>query len=184
MQDNFILRVADFFIKPQTWYQYSQLQIAGYRIISNKEEQRRAGELEAAVRPAERPRQFGLSPIKPYRDYYGVFRLQTRLLPEELDVKFAIGYTINSKIVTVDDYSNFSWLRLCTGLDQILYPNLSQQKQMLDYFLARSKQPRFLISRVYHYLQSELYQYLTAEIIQQESGQVTGKALNPNEPKA
>lgn len=184
MQDNLILRLADSFIKPQTWYCYSQLQIAGFRIISNKEEQRQAGALEAVTRPTERPRQFGFNPIKPYRDYYGTFRLETRLLPETLEVKYAIGYTMNSKLVTIDDYSNFSWLRMCTGLDQILYPNLAQQKQLLDYILAHSKQPRFLITRVYHYLQFELYQFLATEIIKQDSGQIMGKSLTPDESKA
>ncbi|HYH03517.1 MAG TPA: hypothetical protein VEC37_10470 [Bacillota bacterium] len=180
MQDNFILAILDFFIKPQSWYNYSDLKLNGYRTISNKEEQRLAGALEPPERPTQRPRQFGLSPVKPYRDYYGTFRLQTRLLPEELEVKFAIGYAINSKLVTVDDYSNFSWLRMCTGINDILYPNLAHQKQLLDYILAHSKQPRFVVTRVYQYLQFELYQYLATEIIKQDSGQISGKSIPPS----
>lgn len=179
MKDNILLGVLDFFVKPQTWYTYTDLKINGYRTISNKDEQRLAGALEPPQRPRERSRQFGFNPIKPYRDYYGTFRLQTRLLPKELEVKFAIGYAINSKLVTVDDYSNFSWLRMCTGIDGILYPNLAQQKQLLDYILAHSGWPGFLVTRVYQYLQFELYQYLAGEIIKRDSGQVSGKSIPP-----
>lgn len=179
MQDNFILAAIDFIIKPQTWYRYSNLKIDGYRVIATKDEQRQAGSLQPPARPAERTRQFGQSPIKPYRDYYGTFWLDTRLLSETLEVKFAIGYALDTKLVTVDDYFNFSWLRLCTGIDRILYPNLAHQKQLLDYLLARCTKPRFLTTRVYQYLQFELYQFLAAEIIKRDSSQVKGQSVLP-----
>jgi hypothetical protein len=179
--ENWIFKIVDYYLKPREWYEYRQLSIDGYRIIASKEEQRQAGLFQTEPKSEERVRRFGPSPVRPYRDYYGKFSLKTRLIPEELEVKFAIGYTINSKIITVDDISNFSWLRLCTGMDEILYPNLSHQKQLLDFMLAHSKQPRLIVTRVYQYLQFELYHYLAGEIIKEESGVVAGKSLPPGE---
>jgi hypothetical protein len=164
MTDSLFLKVTDYWLKPRTWYQYTGLTIDGYRMIATKEDQRQAGAFEVAPRPLERVRQFGRSPITPYRDYYGQFGLQIKLLPEPIEVKFAIGYASHTKLVTVDDYAKFSWLRLCTGIDQLLYPNLAQQKQLLEYLLTHSVKPRLIITRVYQYLQFDLYQDLTARI--------------------
>jgi hypothetical protein len=164
MSENIYLTIADYFIKPRNWYQYTGLAIDGYRTIATKADQRQAGAFEVTPRSVERVRQFGQSPITPYRDYYGQFELQTKLVPGPIKVKFAIGYTSHIKLATVDDYAKFSWLRLCTGLDQLLYPNLAQQKQLLEYLLTHSTQPRLVITRVYQYLQLDLYQDLTTRI--------------------
>ena len=172
MKDNLRLAVFDFIINPQPGYRYPDQKLEGYRVIAPKEAQGEAGSLQPPAGSPGGTRQFGQSPIKPYRDYYGTFQLETRLLSEALEVKFAIGYALDTKVITVDDYSNFSWLRLCTGIDRILYPNLAHQKQLLDYLLARSPKPRFLITRVYQYLQFELYQFLAAEILKRDSSQV------------
>jgi hypothetical protein len=177
--ESYIFNIIDYFLKPREWYEYRQLSIDGFRVIATKEEQRQAGLYREESKPAERVRGFGLNPVRPYRDYYGTFILKTRLIPEELEVKFAVGYTLNSKIVTVDDISNFSWLRLCTGMNEILYPNLSHQKQLLDFLLAHSKRPRLIVTRVYQYLQFELYHYLAGEILKSDSGVVAGKSLSP-----
>jgi hypothetical protein len=177
--ESHIFKIIDYFLKPREWYEYHHLSIDGFRIIASKEEQRRAGSIREEPKPVKRVRGFGPSPVRPYRDYYGKFILKTRLIPEEPEVKFAIGYTINSKIVTGDDMSNFGWLRLCTGMDEILYPNLSHQKQLLDFLLARSKRPRLIVTRVYQYLQFELYHYLAGEIMKNDSGVVLGKPLSP-----
>lgn len=177
--ESYLFKIIDYFLKPREWYEYRQLSIDGFRVIATKEEQRQAGLYREASKPAERVRGFGLNPVRPYRDYYGTFILKTRLIPEELEVKFAIGYTINSKIITGDDISNFSWLRLCTGMNEILYPNLSHQKQLLDFLLTNSKRPRLIVTRVYQYLQFELYHYLSGEILKSDSGVVLGKSLSP-----
>jgi hypothetical protein len=177
MTDSLFLKVTDYWLKPRTWYAYTDLAIDGYRTIATKEDQRQAGAWEIAPRPAKRVRQFGLSPLTPYRDYYGQFRLETKLLPEQLEVKFAIGYANHTKLATVDDYANFSWLRLCTGIDQMLYPNLAQQKQLLEYLLTHSSRPRLLITRVYQYLQFDLYQELTNRIMAQQSGIIAKMSL-------
>lgn len=162
--DEFILNLIDRFIKPADWYQYHNLQILGFQFIGSKEDQQYAGQLERPLRQTEK-RSFGMNPVQPYRDYYGTFSLKTRLVEEDLTVLFAIGYTINSKVVTADDYSSFGWLRLATGLENTLYPNLAHQKQLLNYFLSRSDKPRFVITRVYHYLQTDLYRRITDEIL-------------------
>jgi hypothetical protein len=179
--ESYIFKIIDYFLKPREWYEYRHLSIDGFRIIASKEEQRQAGLYREESKPAERVRGFGLNPVRPYRDYYGKFILKTRLIPEELEVKFAIGYTIHSKIVTVDDISNFSWLRLCTGMDEILYPNLSHQKQLLQFLLARSKRPRLVVTRVYQYMQFELYHYLAGAIMKNDSGMVPGTPLSPEQ---
>ncbi len=164
-----VLKILDRFLKPKGWYQYRDLQITGFCFIGNKDDQRNAGFIRAKEEPGERKRGFGMNPIKPYRDYYGKFKLKIRILPEEIEVLFAIGYTINQKVVTVDDYSNFSWLRLATGVPGIIYPNLAHQKQLLDYLMMRSKLPKFIVSRIYHYLEFDLHQHLTTEIVRKES---------------
>lgn len=112
MTDSFALKIVDSLIKPRQCYEYGDICIEGYRLIATKEEQSHAGSLNPEPHPQKRVRSFGHSPIKPYRDYYGEFTLRTSLVPDELTVRFAIGYTILSKVVTVDDMSNFSWLRL------------------------------------------------------------------------
>ena len=166
MENSFILKAADFFIKPKQWYEYSGLTIDGFCFIGGKEDQKNAGYIQKMVKSAteERKRKFGLNPVKPYRDYYGRFQLKTRLMPKELEVLFALGYTMNQKVVTVDDYSNFSWLRMATGLNDIIYPNLAHQKQLLDYLVKNSKYSKFVISRVYHYLEFEILHRLMDEI--------------------
>ncbi len=175
MNDSLILKVLDWVLKPQKWYVYDEPVIEGYRLIASKIDQNHAGQMEAAAAASSKTfaRKFGLNPIKPYRDYYGGFRLKTKLLAEpdaELDVKFAIGYTINNKVVTVDDYSNFGWLRLAVAREGMLYPNLSDQKQLLEFLLQHSECPRFVVTRVYHYLQFEMYEKLTTLIFERENG--------------
>ncbi|HOJ78554.1 MAG TPA: hypothetical protein PLZ08_10570 [Bacillota bacterium] len=171
-ENSILLTIIDKVFKPDQCFKYSNLEIKGFRLIASKEDQQNAGYFinpevtEAAIK--ERKRQFGPNPIKPYKDYFGEFVLETNIVPEVLSVKFAIGYTINSKVTTVDDLSNFGWLRLCTGIVDIEYPNLAHHKQLLDYLLQHSKKPRFLITRIYHYLQFSLYQQLTAEISEME----------------
>jgi hypothetical protein len=181
MSDNFYLAIADYFIKPHTWYQYTGLTITGYRMIASKDDQRQAGALEVNPRQPGRMRQFGLNPITPYRDYYGWFQLKTRLLPGPVAVKFAIGYASHTKLATVDDYAKFSWLRLCTGMEHLLYPNLALQKQLLEYFLAHSVKPRLVITRVYQDLQVNLYRELTDRISAGESGNIAGRTLAPDD---
>jgi len=175
MDDIVILKVMDRLIKPRSWYQYTEPVLEGYRLIASKTDQTNAGGLETAVKSASelKTRQFGSNPVKPYRDYYGHFRLATKLLPEghpELEVKFAIGYTINNKVLTADDYSNFGWLRLAKARTGMLYPNLCDQKQLLQLLLGESPFPRFLTTRVYHYLQFELYEKLITLISEYEKG--------------
>lgn len=165
----------DRLFKPKNWYSYTEPVLEGYRLIASKTDQANAGGLETAASSASdsKIRQFGMNPVKPYRDYYGNFRLKTKLLSEdypELEVKFAIGYTINNKVLTVDDYSNFGWLRLAKARFGMLYPNLRDQKQLLQLLLSESSYPRFLITRVYHYLQFELYEKLTTAILEHENG--------------
>ena len=173
MDDSLILKVMDHLFKPKQWYSFTEPVIEGCRIIASKADQEHAGQLETPASPAPKLRRFGRDPVKPYRDYYGNFHLSTKLLPEnspELKIKFAIGYTINNKLLTVDDYSNFGWLRLAKARTGMLYPNLSEQKQLLQLLLAESKYPRSLITRIYHYLQSELYEKLAAVILELENG--------------
>jgi hypothetical protein len=161
------LKLVDYFLKPKEWYAFSPPEISGFQLIASKEDQKYAGQLD---RPASsKIKLYGPNPVKLYRDYYGTFNLRTKLVPDELPVKFAIGYTLHSKVTTVDDYSNFSWLRLATGIDNYIYPNLCHQKQLLDYLLARSKQPKFIITRVYHYFQEDVREYLVGEIRKRES---------------
>jgi hypothetical protein len=180
-RDDLGLVIADYFIKPRTWYRYTDLTIAGYRMIANKEDQRQAGALEVSPRPPGRERQFGLNPITPYRDYYGRFLLETKLLPAPINVKFAIGYTSHTKLATADDYAKFSWLRLCAGNEQLLYPSLALQKQLLDYLRANSAKPRLVITRVYQDLQFKLYQELTERIMAGESGKIAGRSAAPDD---
>jgi hypothetical protein len=161
------IQMMDRLVKPKEWYEFSAPSIQGFQLIATKEDQKYAGQSEKP--PQHNEKRLGPNPIKLYRDYYGVFNLRTKLIPDELTVKFAIGYTINSKVVTVDDFSNFGWLRLATGIENIIYPNLSNHKQLLDYLLAHSKRPKFIITRVYHYLQTDLYQSVTYQIIKRES---------------
>ncbi len=173
MDGSLTLKVMDRMIKPKSWYSYTEPALEGYRLIASKTDQSNAGLLEVAAGSSAkaRERKFGINPIKPYRDYYGSFRLKIKLLPEagrELEVRFAIGYTINNKIFTVDDYSNFGWLRLAKASKGRLYPNLSDQKQLLEFLLDQSQYPRFLITRVYHYLQFELYEKLAIAILERE----------------
>lgn len=175
MDELLILRVMDRLVKPKNWYQYTGPVLEGYRLIASKTDQANAGKMETAVSSdsTQKPRRFGINPVKPYRDYYGTLHLKTKLLPEdhpELEVKFAIGYTFDNKVLTADDYSNFGWLRLAKARTGMLYPNLSDQKQLLQLLLEESRYPRFLITRVYHYLQFELYEKLTASILERESG--------------
>lgn len=173
MKDSFYFKMMDRFIKPTSWYSYSVPIIEGYRIIATKKDQTNAGLIEMAAGSSSKviERKFGPNPIKPYRDYYGNFRLTIKLLPEEsreLEIRFAIGYNINNKVLTVDDYSNFGWLRLAKANQGMLYPNLSDQKQLLEFLLKQSNYPRFIITRVYHYLQFELYDKLVIAIIKRE----------------
>lgn len=168
MPNAFVLEVIDHLIKPKELYQISDLSLKGFALIASKEDQKYAGLLQKPLREDNRNK-FGANPVKPYRDYYGDFKLQTKLLTGTLIVKFAIGYTFNTKVVTVDDYSKFSWLRLATGIPDYLYPNLAHQKQLLDYLLAHSKQPKVVVTRVYHYLQFELLQQIMDEIIKREA---------------
>lgn len=171
MKDSFLLRSFDRLMTPRQRYRYYDLKLEGYRLIATKEDQRLAGNLVAAGRSRERRRGFGHSPIKPYRDYYGGFTLQTMLLPQELPVRFAIGYLLHQRVTTEDDLSSFSWLRLATGLTEKLYPNLADEKQLFQYLLDRSKYPHCLITRVYHYLQMDLYDVLARLITEVHSGE-------------
>lgn len=166
MSEQLLLQLIDRFVKPDEWFEITDFSIDGYCLIGSKEDQRVAGinPLINKERQPVRARTFGLNPVKPYRDYYGKFTLTTRLEPHPLEVKFAIGYTINTKVVTIDDYSNFGWLRMATGVAGIVYPNLADQKQLLEYLMSHSKYPRFIVTRVYHYLQNEMYRRLTASI--------------------
>ena len=170
MEDSCQLRLLDLIIKPQKKYQYDNLAIYGYKVISTKEEQKIAGFLVPKdVYYPEKIKRFGPSVIKPYRDYYGRFTLKTSLIPEEVEVKFAIGYLLNSKVITTDDTSNFGWLRLCTGLNDILYPNLCYHQQLLRYLIEKSSKPRFVITRIYYYLQCDLHHDLTNQIMKLNS---------------
>ena len=166
---SWILNMIDWALRPERAYQYQDVRIEGFRLIANKSQQRSAGLLVEEKGPTERIRGFGLSPIKPYRDYYGGLTLITQLLPEPIPVRFAIGYTFHTKVVTVDDMSNFGWLRLATDRPDWLYPNLSDQKQLLGYLLEHSKKPAFYVTRVYHYFQFDLYQTLVSQIIAMEA---------------
>lgn len=173
MEDSLVLKVMDRLFKPKSWYSFTDPILEGYRLIASKKDQTNAGMMETATSSSLelKERKFGGNPVKPYRDYYGYFRLKTKLLPEgnqELEVKFAIGYNFNNKILTTDDYSNFGWLRLAKDRTGMLYPNLSDQKQLLELLLAQSKYPGFIITRVYYYLQFELYEKLTIAILSRE----------------
>ena len=173
MNDSLILKVMDRLLNPTSWYSYTEPVLEGYRLISSKVEQTNAGMLETAAssNAKSNERKFSVNPLRPYRDYYGNFRLIIKLLPEasrEVEVRFAIGYTINNKVFTVDDYSNFSWLRLAKAGAGMLYPNLSEQKQLLQFLLDQSQYPRFIITRVYQYLQFELYEKVTLAILERE----------------
>jgi hypothetical protein len=161
-----LLDIMDHVIKPKEWYEFAEPMIQGFQLIATKDDQKYAGQLERPPRLKEQRN--GPNPVKLYRDYYGSFSLRTKLITDELTVKFAIGYTINSKVITIDDYSNFGWLRLATCVENIIYPNLSHQKQLLDYLLSHSKRPKFIITRVYHYLQNDIREYLTSEILKRE----------------
>jgi len=171
MANRMLLKLLDFFITPKTWYEYTQPIIEDFCFIGGKEDQKNAGYIKKTpAKPTdERKRKFGLNPVKPYRDYYGKFKLKTKLVPGELEVMFALGYTFNQKVVTVDDYSNFSWLRLATGVKDIIYPNLAHQKQLLEYLEKNSKYSKLIISRVYHYLEFEVLHELMAEILRREA---------------
>lgn len=164
-----ILNVLDRLLRPDQAYQYRDVRIEGFRLIANKGQQQEAGLVTKKKCPTERIRGFGLSPIKPYRDYYGGLTLMTNLLPDPISVRFAIGYTFHTKIVTADDMSNFGWLRLATERPEWLYPNLADQKQLLTYLLKHSKKPAFYVTRVYHYFQFDLYQNLISQIIAMET---------------
>lgn len=173
MNDSLYFKIIDWLIGPEDWYSYTEPVLEGYRVIASKTDQLNAGLIETAAASESKrmERQFGMNPVKPYRDYYGHFRLTTKLLPEdgrELDVRFAMGYTINNKVVTADDYSNFGWLRMAKARQGMVYPNLSDQKQLLEFLLAHSRYPRFIITRVYHYLQFEIYEKLVAAISKRE----------------
>lgn len=170
MADSLLLHLLDQWLKPETWYEYSTPILEGFRLIATKDDQKYAGlpasvEAGAAGSTGHRP---GFSPIKPYRDYYGRFTLKTPLVPERLEVQFAIGYTWNNRVTTVDDYANFSWLRLATHVEGIVYPNLALQKQLLEYLLGHSRKPRFVTTRVYHFLQNDLYRTITGLIRERE----------------
>jgi len=173
MNDSLYFKIIDWLISPEDWYSYTEPVLEGYRLIASKTDQLNAGSIETAAGSDSKKieRQFGMNPVKPYRDYYGYFRLITKMLPEEdceLEVKFAIGYTINNKLVTADDYSNFGWLRMAKPKQGMVYPNLSDQKQLLEFLLAHSRYPRFIITRVYHYLQFEIYEKLVKAISERE----------------
>ena len=168
MGDPVFINVIDHALKPQKWYEISDFAILGFQLITSKEDQKFAGSKEGPP-PKKQNRRFGPNPIKPYRDYYGKFTLKTTLVSETIKAQFAIGYTINSLINTVDDFSNFSWLRLATEKEDVVYPNLSEQKQLLDYLTINSRYPRLIVIRVYHYLQMDLYHNLTTEIQQREN---------------
>jgi hypothetical protein len=167
MSEPVILMLTDRFLKPKEWYDFSKPEITGFQLIGTKDDQKYAGLKDRPVLP--KVRLFGPNPVKLYRDYYGTFELRTKLVSDELTVKFAIGYTMHSKVITVDDYSNFSWLRLATGIEDYIYPNLCHQKQLLEYLLTHSKQPKFIITRVYHYFQEDVREYLIGEILKRES---------------
>lgn len=170
MKDSFILRSFDHLVNPRRRYRYYDLKLEGYRTIASKEDQRQAGNLIIAAQSGRGQRGFGPNPVKPYRDYYGGFRLQICLLSQEIPVRFAIGYHLPQGITTIDDFSSFSWLRLATGLKDKLYPNLADEKQLLHYLLGCSKYPHCLITRVYYYLQMDLYDALIRLITEVHSG--------------
>jgi hypothetical protein len=167
MSETTMLKLTDRFIKPKEWYEFLDPIIQGFQLIGTKEDQKYAGLINKPSGP--KVNRHGPNPVKLYRDYYGTFCLRTKLVPDELIVKFAIGYTMHSKVITVDDYSNFGWLRMATGIADYIYPNLCHQKQLLDYLMANSRQPKFIITRVYFYLQNDIYEYLTGEILKRES---------------
>ena len=167
MSESSILTIADYFLKPQEWYEFSRPVLQGFALIASKDDQKYAGLI---CKPSlSKTGRHGPNPVSLYRDYYGFFKLRTKLVPEELTVKFAIGYTMHSKVITVDDYSNFSWLRLATGIEDYAYPNLCHHKQLLDYFMTHSQRSKFIITRVYFYLQNDIYDAVTAEILKRES---------------
>jgi hypothetical protein len=167
MANSVLFNMMDRLLKPQKCYEISEFSILGFQLIASKEDQRLAGRQEG-LPPKKRTRSFGASPVKPYRDYYGKFKLKTTMIDEEITVQFAIGYSIYSPFNTVDDYSNFSWLRLAIEMEGMIYPNLANQKQLLDYLIKNSRYPQFVIIRVYHYLQTELYHKLTNQILMKE----------------
>lgn len=173
MNDSLYFKIIDWLINPEDWYSFTGPVLEGYRLIASKADQLNAGSIETAAGSESKrmERQFGMNPVKPYRDYYGYFRLTTKLLSEEdseLEIRFAMGYTINNKVVTADDYSNFGWLRMAKAKQGMLYPNLSDQKQLLEFLLIQSSYPRFIITRVYHYLQFEIYEKLVKAISKRE----------------
>lgn len=169
MTDSLLLQMIDRRLKPKEWYEYSTPVLEGFRLIATRDDQKFAGlpvSDEAGVTGSGRKP--GFSPIKPYRDYFGRFTLTTRLVAEKLEVQFAIGYAWNNRVTTVEDYANFSWLRLATHVAGIVYPNLALQKQLLEYLLGHSRKPRFVTTRVYHFLQNDLYQTITGLIRERE----------------
>jgi hypothetical protein len=167
MAETVILKLTDSIVRPKEWYDFSEPQITGFQLIATKEDQKYAGRLDHPKQP--QINRHGPNPVKLYRDYYGTFILRTRLVADDLPVKFAIGYTMHSKVVTVDDYSNFGWLRLATGIENFVYPNLCHQKQLLDYLMSHAKYPKFVITRVYYYLQNDIYDFLVKEILRLEN---------------
>lgn len=168
MTTEFVINTVDRFLKPHDWYAYRHLTIKGFELITSKTEQTYAGFLDKPDFATTKTRHFGPNPLKPYRDYYGEFELVSKLYPEPLTVKFAIGYTFNVKVVTVDDYSNFSWLRMAVGMPEILYPNLAHHTQLLNFLIPHAKQPKFIVCRIYHYLQNDIYQEVTRKILENE----------------
>jgi len=167
--ESWLIKLTDQILKPWEYYDYHSLTISGYQLIVTKADQANAG-LIKPLTPKEKPiRCLGINAIQPYRDYYGSFILKTKLVSEELVVKFAIGYDFHTKVVTVDDYALFSWLRLAVATPEMLYPNLSEQKQLFEYFLKISKKRKLVIVRVYHYLQTEIRQKLVDLILKTES---------------
>lgn len=172
MTRSFVVKMTDTMLKPGKWYDISELSLTGFCFIGTKEEQNLAGYLPQSTSLGDSPkkiRRFGPNPIKPYRDYYGSFTLTTRLLPEPVKVLFALGYTINSKIMTIDDLSNFGWLRLATERAGMIYPNLADHEQLLRYLKSSTALPVFLLARIYHHLHTELYQRITEEIKKRET---------------
>jgi hypothetical protein len=164
------LYLLDRILKPKDWYRIHALTLNGYKLVASKDDQKNAGmPLDQIQKAARKTRGIGMNPIKPYRDYYGQFILESKFLSEPLQVKYAIGYALQTRVVTVDDFSSFSWLRLAPADDESLYPNLSKHQQLLLYLMQKSVFPKFVVSRVYYYLQTELYQSITSLILERES---------------
>ncbi len=175
--ESWLVKLTDQFLKPWEYYHYHNLLLEGHRLIVTKTDQSNAGSLKPPA-SKEKTTCFGMNPVQPYRDYYGSFVLKTKLIPEELVIKFAIGYDFHTKVVTVDDYSLFSWLRLAIATPEMLYPNLSEQKQLFDYFLKNAQKPRLIIIRTYHYLQNEIRQQVIDLILKSEEKLKTTDTVN------